>query len=376
MVALAGALLGLGEPARAHQPSQGTLVIEPPTTSGDGLALEARWDVALRDLDRVMGLGVLDADGDGRVLGRELEAARARLEGWAAQGLAFATSGPCATTVSLAGVATHLDGTHAVFALAAACPPSSDGALTVTQSSLFTIDAGHRGLVRLGEASAVLRVDAPTARLGWVEPPGALATLATYVGEGVLHIWEGLDHVLFLLALLLPAVLRWRREAPPDWVPAERLRPVVVDVLKVVTAFTVAHSLTLVLATLGLVTMPSAVVETAIAVSVALAALNNLRPLVDARWTVAFALGLLHGFGFSGVLLELGLPDGARALALFGFNVGVELGQAAIVLVVVPLAFFARRSPVYRWGFLALGSLAIAGLAIYWSVERSGLVGS
>jgi len=360
--------------ARAHQPSQAILTLDTPSVGGDAVVVKGRWDVALRDLERVVGL---DADGDGDVVGRELAAARDRVVAWAAAGVSLATSGPCALAPSLAGVVAHLDGPYAAIVIEATCPPAPDGALVVTQSSIFPIDPGHRGLVRLGAASAILRAEAPSARLAWVEPPGAMATLGTYVGEGVLHIWEGLDHILFLLALLLPAVLKWRREErPASWVPAERLRPVVIDVLKVVTAFTIAHSITLVLATLDVVTMPSAIVETAIAISVALAALNNLRPVVDARWTVAFGFGLLHGFGFSGVLMELGLPDADRALALFGFNVGVELGQAAIVIVVVPLAFLARRSPVYRWGFLGAGSLAIAGLALWWSLERAGVVGS
>jgi len=129
-----------------------------------------------------------------------------------------------------------------------------------------------------------------------------------------------------------------------------------------------------VLGTLGIVTMPTVITESAIAVSVALAALNNLKPIVDARWTVAFGLGLLHGFGFSSVLTELGLPDGARALALAGFNFGVELGQLTIVVVVVPLAFAARKSPLYRTVVLTGGSVVIAVVATYWVLQRTGIV--
>jgi len=365
-------VVGMGGRADAHQPSEGFVVIEPPTPTGDGFALRARWDVALQDLARVMPL---DADGDGRVLGSELAAAEPKLVAWARAGQSFATSTPCVVDVALAGVTTHLDGAYASFAWSGTCGPAPDGTLQIRQEAIFASDTGHRALVRIGGTSVVLRADAREARLSFVAPPSAFATFTTFVGEGVLHIWEGLDHVLFLLALLFPAVLRWRRDAASAgaWVPNEQLKPVVIEVLKVVTGFTVAHSITLVLATLGVVKMPSIVVETAIALSVALAALNNLRPIVDARWTVAFGLGLLHGFGFSGVLLELGLPDTARAFALVGFNLGVELGQMAIVLVAVPLAFAMRRTRFYRYGVLAAGSLAIAVLAFYWSAERSGL---
>lgn len=364
--------LALTTTARAHQPSQGFVLI---TTSPDdtGLELDARWDIALRDLERVIGL---DADEDGHIRGDELASATARILQWAEHGMTFATSGACSTHVELAGVTTRLDGPYASFHWRGLCPRSSD-TLEVRQSALFADDPSHRVLVRLGDGSTVLRADAPAARLPIVAEPDALATFGGYVGEGVLHIWEGIDHIFFLLALLLPSVLRWRRDlTPPAWQAAERLKPALVEVLKVVTAFTLAHSITLVLSTLGVVRMPSTVTETAIAVSVALAALNNLRPIIDARWTVAFGLGLLHGFGFSSVLLELGLPDGARALALAGFNVGVELGQMAIVLAVVPLAFLARRSPVYRVAVLTAGSVVIALIALYWSAQRSGLVGA
>jgi hypothetical protein len=143
-------------------------------------------------------------------------------------------------------------------------------------------------------------------------------------------------------------------------------------VLRIVTAFTVAHSITLSLATLGLVSLPSRWVESAIAASVVLAALNNIWPLFQARrWSVAFVFGLVHGFGFASVLADLGLPQGVLAVALVGFNVGVELGQLAIVAVFLPLAFALRRSLFYRRGLLLGGSWLIALLAAVWFLERA-----
>ncbi|MEY3251178.1 MAG: hypothetical protein RL227_151, partial [Pseudomonadota bacterium] len=187
------------------------------------------------------------------------------------------------------------------------------------------------------------------------------------------HIWIGFDHVLFLLALLLPAVGRWHQRR---WQPVPRLRDAVVDVLGVVTAFTVAHSITLSLAALGLVSLPSRLVESVIAASVVLAALNNLRqprvpPRARVRIGIAFGFGLLHGFGFASVLADLGLPSGALVLALLGFNVGVELGQIAIVAVFLPLAYALRQTGFYRTGVLRIGSLLIAALAGLWLVERA-----
>jgi hypothetical protein len=142
--------------------------------------------------------------------------------------------------------------------------------------------------------------------------------------------------------------------------------------LKIVTAFTLAHSITLSLATLGVFSLPSRWVESAIAASVVLAALNNLWPLFHGRrWAMAFAFGLIHGFGFASVLADLGLPQGTLALALVGFNVGVEIGQLAIVAAFLPLAFMLRDTRFYQRGVFVGGSAAIAMLAALWFAERA-----
>jgi hypothetical protein len=140
-----------------------------------------------------------------------------------------------------------------------------------------------------------------------------------------------------------------------------------------VTAFTVAHSITLSLAALGVIDLPTRLVESVIAASIVVAALNNLRPLVTRRlWLVAFGFGLVHGFGFASVLADLGLPRDALVLALVGFNIGVELGQLAIVVLFLPLAFALRRTRFYRSWVMVGGSLVIALLALVWLVERAG----
>jgi hypothetical protein len=152
---------------------------------------------------------------------------------------------------------------------------------------------------------------------------------------------------------------------------AQKMRAAFLDVLKVVTAFTLAHSLTLTLASLQVLALPSRWVESAIAASVVLAAVNNIVPLFRGqRPLAAFAFGLVHGFGFAGVLADLGLPKGALVWSLFAFNAGVELGQMAIVAVFLPLAWFARRSWFYRQ-VLTTGSAMIALLAAGWFIERA-----
>jgi hypothetical protein len=142
-------------------------------------------------------------------------------------------------------------------------------------------------------------------------------------------------------------------------------------VAKVVTAFTVAHSITLALAVLDIYNPPSRWVESLIALSVIVAAANNLHPLMtEDRWKMTFAFGLVHGFGFASVLKDLGLSRGGLVSSLLGFNLGVELGQLAVVAVVLPLAWWSRNTRFYQRWVLRGGSCVIIVLAGIWLAER------
>jgi hypothetical protein len=195
-----------------------------------------------------------------------------------------------------------------------------------------------------------------------------LAQFGQYLVEGIWHIWIGFDHILFLLSLLLPAVLVHERRR---WTGVGSFHAALVEVLWVVTAFTVAHSITLSLAALQFIELPSRLVESAIAASVVLAAANNLWPVVQRRrWLVAFSFGLIHGFGFASVLTELGLPKDALVLSLLGFNMGVEVGQLAVVAVFLPVAYRLRNTPLYRKGVFVGGSVFTMLVALIWLAER------
>ncbi|MGH8482259.1 MAG: HupE/UreJ family protein [Nevskiaceae bacterium] len=352
--------------AQAHRPSDAFV-----TLHAQGAALHGQWEVALRD---VATLVQADADGDRAITWGELRAARPALEDILLRGLRIEGDGqPCALRIVDLLVNPRLDGPYAWLALEGACA-AAPATLTVQYRLLFEIDPTHRGILALttpdASHSAVFAPGRDTASL----PLGnadALRQFLDYLREGAHHIWIGLDHILFLVALLLPSVLA-RQDG--IWHGAERLRGVLWDVVRVVTAFTAAHSVTLSLAALGLVRLPAALVESVIALSVVLAALNNLYALVRARWVLAFAFGLMHGFGFASVLGELGLPPGARVIALLGFNLGVELGQLAIVAVAVPVAFALRDTAFYRQVVLRGGSLAVVGVAAVWFTSRSGLL--
>ncbi|MBA3771398.1 MAG: HupE/UreJ family protein [Ramlibacter sp.] len=365
--ALLAALL-LHAAAWAHKPSDSYLTLR--ATEGAD-AISVRWDIALRDLDYVLQL---DRDGNGELSWGEVRQRGDDIARYATGHLQL-SSGDKACPLQPAGAMMldkHSDGTYAVLTLTARCEGLA-GALKTRYSLLFDVDPSHRGLVQWiapgGDAAQALVFGTESAEQKLaLKPPQAWETLRQYVVEGVWHIWIGFDHILFLLALLLPAVLVRRGG---QWQGGDSLRGAVIEVLKVVTAFTLAHSITLTLAALQLVTLPSRLVESAIAASVILAALNNLRGTVEGRrWMLAFAFGLIHGFGFASVLADLGLPQDALVLALVGFNVGVELGQLAIVAVFLPLAFRLRGTRFYRVGVLKAGSLAVAALAAWWLVQR------
>ena len=381
-------LAALPWPASAHKPSDSYLSLSLAAPSADGrLAVAGRWDIALRDLDYAIGL---DADGDGRITWGEVRAKHAEIAGYALARLTLRRGAAlCAATPGVQQLEHHTDGTYTVLPIAFTCPPPPAGGdartppaggdaqapLEVEYRLFADLDPQHRGLLNLASDGGPAR----TALFGPQEPvqrfeigtggeSNGWHAFTSYLREGIRHIWIGIDHILFLLSLLLPAVLAWRQGR---WLPVVRGRDAAWDVLRIVTAFTLAHSITLTIATLGWLRPPSRLVESVIAASVVVAALNNLRPLVHGRrWLVAFGFGLVHGFGFASVLADLGLPRGALALALFGFNLGVEVGQLAIVAVFLPLAFALRRTAFYRHTVFIGGSLAIAVLAAGWLAER------
>jgi hypothetical protein len=354
--------------AWAHKPSDSYLTLNAGAGSGD---VAVRWDIALRDLDYVLQL---DRDGNGELTWGEVRQRGDDITRYATEHLALESGGKACALVTALPMALdkHSDGTYAVLSLTARCEALT-GALKTRYSALFDVDPTHRGLVQwlapgARSAQALVFATGSAEQALALEAPSALQTLRQYTVEGVWHIWIGFDHILFLLALLLPSVLV-RKDG--KWQGVGSLRAAVIEVLKVVTAFTLAHSITLSLAALGVVSLPSRLVESVIAASVVLAALNNLRGTIEGRrWVMAFVFGLIHGFGFASVLADLGLPQDALVLALVGFNVGVELGQLAIVAVFLPIAFALRGTSFYRVGVLKAGSVLVAILAGWWLVQR------
>jgi hypothetical protein len=258
------------------------------------------------------------------------------------------------------------------FAVTCAAPPKT---LTLDFAAFFAVDTRHVAIVHLSSpgtepADAIVRA-ADTPLVLQLDHP--TTGFAAWVGAGVAHIWQGVDHIAFLLALLLVVMLARTRE-PIDWA----LRPPLAALRRtagVVTAFTVGHSISLALASLGIVTLPGRFVECAIAASIVYTAAEDIvQPAPRARFAIAFGFGLVHGLGFASVLAEL-LPPSHIAVPLLGFNAGVELGQLAIVAVALPVLFgtawlVGPRS--YRRIALPILASAILALGLLFLIERVG----
>ncbi len=184
---------------------------------------------------------------------------------------------------------------------------------------------------------------------------------------GVNHIKTGPDHILFVLVLLLPSVLVFAG----TWRPAPSFTSALWRVLKIVTMFTAAHSITFTLAGIGILPLPSPrIVESIIAISIAAAALHNIRPIAaNKEWLISFAFGLFHGMGFASLVSGLDVDRGTQLVSLVGRNIGIEVGQAIVILLLFPALFLLRRTRYYR-PFLIGFSILLAIVSVGWMIER------
>ena len=336
--------------------------------------LDVRWDIALRDLDIALDL---DADGDGKLSWGEIKAAWPRIEAYALPRL---TIGGCPLRPTGQALERRNDGAYAVILLASDCtlPAQPD----IAYSLFAEVDPTHRGIAKIqrpGQALVLMVLDPTRAVAAAADGSGASGAATRpaaappsrwqFLGEGIRHILTGYDHVLFLLCLLLPAVMR---RTATGWRPVEKISQAILPVVGIVSAFTVAHSITLALAALKLVSLPSSFIEPAIAVTIMLAALDNIWPIFPVRRiVVTFFFGLIHGFGFASVLSELNLPTADFAWALLQFNVGLEMGQLMIVAVATTALFGLRDWRLYRTVVIRGGSVVALAIAALWFVERT-----
>ncbi|MEX0604004.1 MAG: HupE/UreJ family protein [Marinobacter sp.] len=355
----------------AHKASDSFLYLDqsnPDTTT-------LRVDLALRDLALVLPL---DANNDQQITGAEVRAARSDITGLVAEGVTvLSNQGHCALAGQQWGLSRHSDGAYAAASYNVQCPNGASPT-GINYELLFEVDPLHRGLVQWttaeGESLAVLGPDSNRLDLN-AGQPSVLSTFATFLYEGVIHLLIGLDHILFLLVLILPAtyVRQKQRSQPASGRAAVSFSTRLLELAGIVTAFTVAHSITLALAALDVVTLPIAWVEMVIALSIVVAALNVFWPILGNKtWKLAFGFGLIHGFGFASVLGDLTSGVSQTVTALAGFNIGVELGQLGLLVIFFPLLFWLGRHRLYARAAVPAMIVAVSCISLFWVVERAG----
>jgi len=360
------AMLLLSASVQAHTLSVAHVDIS--RQGADGLLVEV--DVAVRDLALTMPL---DANGDNDITWGELRNQQPAFEQLLLRSVQLKSAATsCKLQPESLGTRSYDGIAYASMAFSSNC--GSGTGLAIQYDLIFDQDPAHRAIVawRLGDnvQTNILQAGTRNARLSGTGSSGGGGAFRQFLREGIHHILGGIDHLAFLLALLLPAVLV-RQDG--RWQPTPRVAGSLRSVAGVVTAFTLAHSITLSLAALGIVRPDGQVVEVVIAVSVLLAALNNIWPVVTGRvWLVALAFGLIHGMGFARALQDLGLPKGQELLALLGFNLGVELGQLGVVALMFPILAGVRRQRWYPQLAMPLLSALIAVAALYWIWQRLG----
>jgi hypothetical protein len=374
--------LTAAETAQAHRNDESYLYLD----VGDA-SLSGRVELPYGDLREVLGLRLAGTADD--VLA-ELEADLGRIQAYAAENTAIGDSSgawplsfdgvellfdddvgpnglgyvllPYTVDLPLEAVPQLIDVTFTPFL--AEIPDRNNIALVSNDWQRGVIDQETNELLVLNDGSPTGTIDLGDASQ-W-------RNFRASIDLGVDHIRTGPDHIFFVVVLLLPAVLvlvlgRWR--------PAPRFGPSALRILIVATMFTVAHSITFTLAGLDILPLPpSKFVETVIALSIAAAALYNLKPIFGHReWIIAFVFGLFHGMGFAGLVEDLDIDRSTQLVSLLGRNVGIEIGQLVIIVLTFPMLVLLRRTRVYMPLFYT-ASIALATLSGLWIIERVGEV--
>jgi len=351
-------------PSYGHQSSNSYLVLD---FSDHGFS--GQWDIALRDLDTAIGLDIND---DSKITWGELKHSHVNITQYALSRLTISRAHTRCDTQPISNkVNNHNNSAYAVIQFAIHCP-ADQGELTLKYTLFSDLDSRHQGLLKTiqPQTTQLTVLSATNNELTLSTAPPRIFTLVTsFLDQGASHLLTGIDHLLFLISLLLPVVLL--RNAN-QWNTNISFSQTAVEVLKITTAFTLAHALTLCLVVFELISLPTPLIESLIALSVIIAASNNIYPfMTNQRWQFAFAFGLVHGFGFANVLQGLNLSTLHTVVALLSFNLGVEIAQLAIAAAFLPIAYYLRTYRFYQRGLLPFGGLSVMIIALIWLIERS-----
>lgn len=352
--------------AYAHETAKSYLILD-----SSAELLTGRLEISVLDLEQIIGL---DANLDGAIRWGEVQSSQTRLQEELLSRVELTVDNKidCRLQLTNLEMEKRLGVAYVSHRFSSVCPAKFNR-LDINYQVIFEHDAQHTLLVltqSADEASAhVVSIDNPV--IGNVSKANDMVSeFYNYIYQGIIHIAIGYDHLLFLFSLLLAAPLRYINHR---YLPSESITEVVVTNVKIVTTFTVAHSISLLLAAYEWVKLDLAAVELLIAVSVVLAALNNIYPVVRKKllWVI-FTFGLFHGLGFASVLFDLGISATYKSVAVLGFNLGVEIGQLLIVALLVPMLYTVRKHRLYQGLILKLGSFAVMSVALVWVMQRSG----
>lgn len=353
--------------AQAHESSTAylNLALED-TDSTTDIIYDATYELSLRDLALLIDI---DANSDNQVSWAEVTSQTPLIEQLITSKVTLAHAAQACQVARFAPLAVNTRGgfnyLYTRFSLNCDQPIDS-----LDYQILAGIDANHRLILTQANTDTPLQVlTVGQSPLGTEADSGWMAIVTNFLKSGIHHLLIGLDHLLFLFVLLIPAVyIRQQKQL----VAVSNPKAALIEVFWIATSFTLAHSITLSLAALQIVSIPARFIESVIALSIAFAALNNLVPMLRVRAVyLAFFFGLIHGFGFANVLVDLPLATSARVLALLSFNIGIELGQLVFIAVVFPIALLLRHTQFYKWGVFYIGSLIGILVALWWFFERA-----
>lgn len=365
-----GVLVFAAAPASGHETEQPYLYVFVGEDSIDG-----RAELAIGDVAAVLGL---DLSGDDAAIEDTLRGAADALRTYVDNHTSFGTEGE-SWVIDWGRIDLYRESSTLAFAVVQyrvdAVPPPT---FTIRFDPFFDDVDGRDGLILLRgglddgvydpdeESLFATNADQRDAVVG-LEGQSGWGKFRSGVTLGIDHIETGPDHILFVLALLLPSVLVFR----DGWQPVAGFGGSLWRVLKIATFFTIAHSITFTLAGMDWLPLPPAkLTETIIAASIGAAALHNLRPVVPNReWALAFAFGLFHGMGFASLVSGLEVSRTSQLISLLGRNVGIEIGQVVVILLLFPALYLLRRTPAYP-PFLTVASIGLAIVAFGWMVER------
>lgn len=351
---------------QAHESSTAYLNITPSDKSTTDNGYDATYELSLRDLALLIDI---DANKDTQVSWAEVKSQTPLIEQLIDSKITLENASQACQIADFAPLAINTRGgfNYVYTSFHVSCEQPIDN---LDYQILAGIDANHRLILTQSNSDTALQVlTVGQHALGSQADTGWVAIATNFLKSGVHHLLIGLDHLLFLFVLLIPAVYIRKQK---QLVAVADPKAALLEVFWIATSFTLAHSITLSLAALQVVSIPARFIESVIALSIAFAALNNLVPMLRVRAVyLAFFFGLIHGFGFANVLVDLPLATSDRVLALLSFNIGIELGQLAFIAVVFPIALLLRHTQFYKWVIFYIGSLIGIIVALWWFFERA-----